>query len=167
MPKASCILLLLLLALIGCGHDDGHDHQGHEHQGHEHHTAGETGMSSCEASAGECFQIGWEGTSNVARLTVVGATPEEPTRGLNSWQMMLSDLEGNALSGCELALTPFMPEHDHGVATTPEVTEGEAGQYQIDQIELIMPGLWDMRFEISCEGWDMSEKITYSIWLPA
>ena len=163
MLKPTFTLILLHLAITGCGHDHEDGHHDHNH----HQTGGETEVNSCEASTGECFQIGWEGESSLAKLTVVGANPEEPTRGLNSWQIMLSDLEGNALTGCNLSLTPYMPEHDHGVATIPEITEGEGGQYEVDQIELIMPGLWDMRFEISCEGWDMSEKITYSIWLSA
>ena len=153
--------------LAGC--DDGHedrDHSAHNDQDERGGSAA-TEIGSCGNSSGECFELGWEGESSAAKLTVLSASPEEPVRGLNNWRVMLSDLEDNALTGCEITLTPYMPDHGHGVATTPTVTEGEAGQYQIDQIELIMPGLWEMRFEISCGGWDTNEQITYAIWLTA
>lgn len=168
-------MLLALPLSLGCGHDhEDHDHNSsdeHEHQHageHNHQHAGEhSDTGSCAESSGECFQIGWEGTSELAKLTIVAATPEMPIRGINSWTIALSDLEGAPLTGCEVWLTPYMPEHGHGVATVPDVTEGDDGQYQVDQIELIMPGLWEMRFKITCEGWEDSERITYGIWLEA
>ena len=167
MFRVSSLLCVLMLLLAGC--DDGHDdHQSSAHNNQDGRSGDENPqIGPCGNSSGECFEIGWEGESSTAKLTVLSANPEEPVRGLNSWRVMLNDLEGNALTGCEISLTPYMPDHGHGVATTPVITEGEAGQYQIDQIELIMPGLWEMRFEISCEGWDTSEQITYAIWLTA
>ena len=168
MLRYTSLALCLVLYLEGCGHD--HDTNG-DHDAHserEHQRAGdyaETG--SCEGSSGACFMLGWEGESTSAKLTVVDADPEDPARGMNSWLISLSDSAGAPLTECDVSLTPYMPEHAHGVATAPVISEGEPGQYQVEQIEFIMPGLWEMRVELVCEGWEASEKITYGIWLEA
>ena len=151
---ARSMLMIALMALWSC---DAEEPMSPE-QGRE---------EECGREDVSCFELGWSGTSASAKLQVVDASPAEPIRGLNVWQISLTDLENRALSGCEITLAPYMPEHGHGVSTSPEISEPEGGSYLIEDISFTMPGLWELRFEVACADWTSPEMITYSMWLEA
>ena len=83
--------------------------------------------------------------------------PSPPSRGNNTWVVeidaMMDDVvgapvDGLCTDGCPspdeaVTVTPWMPDHQHGspiiVDTTPSET---SGQYELDPINLWMPGVW-------------------------
>ena len=70
---------------------------------------------------------------------------------------------------CTVVLTPFMPDHGHGTADV-EIEEVGNGQFTFKAIDLVMPGLWDMDFQISCPSVEEAEMpttdfIKFALWL--
>jgi protein SCO1/2 len=72
----------------------------------------------------------------------------ELTVGVNSFNLSVRDSAGRELSGAELAVTPWMPEHGHGVWEKPAVTDRGGGNYRVDNVVLIMAGRWDLKINI-------------------
>ncbi len=61
------------------------------------------------------------------RLIVVDSTTEKPVDGLD-WTVV-----------------PFMPSMGHGTSVAPEVHPLFNGVYQVDHVNLFMPGSWEIR----------------------
>ncbi len=77
------------------------------------------------------------------------AVPDPPDKGDNAWSIVLRDVASSAPVNAVLDVIPFMPDHGHGTSIIPVITEGvEPGHYQIDLINLWMPGFWEVRFDI-------------------
>jgi hypothetical protein len=84
-------------------------------------------------------------SSSGALHAVVVTTPDPPQRGVNQAVVTLSG-EG-VHEGQAVKLTPWMPSHGHGTAVSPDVSALGAGQYQVTNLYLPMPGLWQLRIE--------------------
>ena len=119
--------------------------------------------SDCGAPQGRaCFDSSWSVSVDGVNVSLVQATPATPERGENIWVVQL-DEQARMIEGCTLSVTPYMPEHMHGVPTPPVVSELGEGKYQVAQINLIMPGQWDLTFSFTCEARELN--VTYSFWL--
>jgi hypothetical protein len=159
------IALLSFGAVFGCDEHGDHDHSAHENDDHSDHMMGGTSAQSCEDLDGGCFSIGWSQMGERFTLTVEEAAPEEPQRGLNNWTMALTDSEGMPATECALLLIPFMPDHNHGSVEVEGVERG-GGRYFIEGLDLIMPGMWELRFEVTCgDEIDALDSIMFMLWL--
>jgi hypothetical protein len=80
----------------------------------------------------------------------VRTSPEQPpSRGQSSIELTVLDDEGHAIDGLDVGADPWMPAMGHGAATLPErVVEG-GGKYRFDEVELFMPGTWELRVTIA------------------
>lgn len=117
----------------------------------------------CSAPAEQsCFDSSWRLISDSLTLEHRYSAPENPERGENTWVVYLEE-QGKALEGCALSVTPYMPQHMHGVPRPPEITELGEGEYQVAQLNLIMPGLWDLTFTFRCD--EREVPFVYSFWL--
>ena len=80
----------------------------------------------------------------------------EPERGvvrqgeLQSWVLTLTTAAGAPVEGAAIAVSGGMPQHDHGLPTSPQATDylGD-GRYRIDGIKFTMTGWWQLHFGIS------------------
>ncbi|MFT4888691.1 MAG: hypothetical protein ACJAY7_001849 [Pseudohongiellaceae bacterium] len=62
---------------------------------------------------------------------------------IHSWQLRLTDGQGNSISNAQIELIGGMPEHDHGMPTQPQITaETETGSYLLEGMRFHMPGKW-------------------------
>ena len=80
---------------------------------------------------------------------VATPTPNPPTTGQNTLALTLAAGAAPAAS-CALTVVPWMPAHGHGSAGTPTVVEAAAGQYEIEGVNYIMPGSWEIRIDAVC-----------------
>ncbi len=82
-------------------------------------------------------------------LRLIAAEPEEQIVGDNAWTFEIED-DGSPVEGLEevMAVTPFMPDHGHGTAVAVEISEVEAGEYELSPVNLRMPGYWLITIEI-------------------
>ncbi|RVD61751.1 auxin-binding protein [Mesorhizobium sp. M2D.F.Ca.ET.185.01.1.1] len=92
----------------------------------------------------------------------------EPERGvirqgeLQSWLLTLKTAAGAPVEGAAITVSGGMPQHDHGLPTSPQATDylGD-GRYRIDGIKFTMSGWWQLRFGISAAAG--SDSVVFNI----
>ncbi len=73
-----------------------------------------------------------------------------PMRGENTLVLTIADAEtGAPASGLTVTMVPFMPAMGHGASITPTVTESPGGKYVATDVDLFMPGTWELRTTIA------------------
>ena len=138
MRLAPVILGCVALATVGCDTGDGED------AGDEAADDGTMMLRCASEDRAEDFHLGLEKDGTAHRVTFTDAEPAEPIRGLNTWTIALSDLEGAPMEGMELSIVPWMPDHGHGSPQPVEVTDIGEGQYTLDPVNLFMAGYWEV-----------------------
>jgi hypothetical protein len=92
----------------------------------------------------------WDGP-NGSTVTIVMTNPTPPARFTNWWAVTVNTPDGAPMiDPARLAVTAFMPEHNHSSPTIPEVTYEPDGLV-VGPLDLWMPGQWDIRFDLDRE----------------
>ena len=73
------------------------------------------------------------------------ASPTTPARGVDAFELEVKDASGTAVDGLELAVVPWMSSHGHGASVVPEIKPIGGGVYVATDVELFMPGAWELR----------------------
>lgn len=81
----------------------------------------------------------------------VRLAPQPPVRGVNVVELTITDPAGKPLPSLTVGITPWMTAHGHGASTTPEVKATGAGHYVATDVNLFMPGRWDLRITLAGE----------------
>jgi protein SCO1 len=68
--------------------------------------------------------------------------------GPNSLDIVLRDQAGRAVEGAQLVVTPWMPTMGHGVWEKPVVQERGGGRYHVENVIIIMGGLWELKLAV-------------------
>jgi protein SCO1 len=68
--------------------------------------------------------------------------------GPNSLDLTVRDKAGQAVEGAAVTVTPWMPSMGHGVWDRPVVTERGGGRYHVENVKIIMSGLWELRIKV-------------------
>jgi YtkA-like len=72
--------------------------------------------------------------------------PETVTRGNYVLQYVItSTATGSAVDDLDLDIVPWMPAMGHGTSQVPTITGLGGGTYELDDVDLYMPGLWQLR----------------------
>lgn len=88
--------------------------------------------------------------SGALTVRVFSAPSQPPQRGLNSFQFEVTTTAGAMpVSGLQLEVVPFMPQMNHGTPTTPTVDAGAPGLYEVDDVDLFMPGEFELRTSVT------------------
>lgn len=76
-------------------------------------------------------------------------SPQPPPRGTIDAQLVITNVaDGTPRDGLHLAIRPWMPAYNHG-AIPPTVTAQGEGKYLVTNLDLFMPGRWELRTTIS------------------
>jgi hypothetical protein len=69
---------------------------------------------------------------------------------LQSWLLTLKTKAGAPVEGAAIAISGGMPQHNHGLPTSPQATDylGD-GRYRIEGVKFTMSGWWQLHFAIS------------------
>ena len=118
--------------------------------------------SACSGSADSTESVAFGGaplvtaTGSAGNLTVeVRTSPSPPARGAISVQYVVRDARtAMALDGLAVTVKPFMPAMGHGASVLPTVEAQGAGVYVVHQVELFMPGYWELRTALRGAGSD-------------
>ncbi|HEY1547480.1 MAG TPA: FixH family protein [Kofleriaceae bacterium] len=54
-------------------------------------------------------------------------------------------VDGAPVDGLDLDLVPWMPAMGHGTSIVPSITGLGSGVYALDDVDLFMAGLWELR----------------------
>lgn len=111
----------------------------------------ETAEAPCDGR-GDTYTAGIEktGAGGLVRVSILDAQPAPPAKGTNVLRIRLADAAGSPIAPPTIGLTPRMPDHGHGSAVTPKFTPtGTTGEYDVTDLYLAMPGLWELVFDIA------------------
>ncbi len=91
----------------------------------------------------------WTSKRGLFVLQVDSAIDPIVINTMHSWELVLTDADGTAVEGATFDVSGGMPEHDHGLATAPRVTEelGD-GRYRLDGLRFHMAGEWELVVEV-------------------
>ena len=100
-----------------------------------------------------------------AGLYVAEIAPEaEPvTVGpMHSWTVTVQRADGTPLEQVRISVDGGMPQHGHGLPSSPAVTEvlGE-GRYLIEGMKFNMPGWWEI--DLAIEGPAGADTVTFNL----
>jgi len=104
---------------------------------------------------------------SVALVNALASQPgisASPRVGDNDWRLTVKDAGGNPLTNATLALSAFMPDHGHGFAKVPVVTELGGGDYDANPVNFNMPGYWEVTVDVR-KG-PLDEKVVFKLCIP-
>ena len=119
------------------------------------------------------FSAGMEvmGEMGLAKIQLLDASPAPPIRDYNDWQLVVMDASGAPLPDADLSITPWMPDHGHGSPNqaTALIRAAEPGAWDLQDLDLFMPGYWEVHFDVELPNTDegetggelLTERITY------
>ena len=80
---------------------------------------------------------------------------------MHSWLVRVHTPAGTPIHGARIAVDGGMPQHGHGLPTTPRVTRELAdGTYVIDGMKFSMTGWWEIKLAIDAA--DGADKVTFN-----
>ncbi|MBI5639519.1 MAG: FixH family protein [Nitrospirae bacterium] len=71
--------------------------------------------------------------------------------GNNSMKLFIGDRKSKAplKQKLDVEIVPWMPAHEHGTSALPIIKELGKGEYSVEQVNLSMPGLWEIYVRIN------------------
>jgi hypothetical protein len=118
------------------------------------------GVLGCSADPGNSAPGSFPATafaslkSDTGDLTIeVRTAPDQPpVRGLDEVEYRITIASSPAhppAEGLSLGVVPWMTAMGHGASVAPTVTDDGGGRYVISDLELFMPGEWELRTTIA------------------
>jgi hypothetical protein len=93
-------------------------------------------------------------TENGLYVAAIEPEPAEIRQGvMHAWILTVRTQDGKPVDDASVNVGGGMPEHNHGLPTSPEVTRrlGE-GRYRVEGVKFSMNGWWELRFKISSKA---------------
>jgi len=73
-----------------------------------------------------------------------------PVRRLQTWTLHLDTIDGQAVDTATITMDGGMPQHGHGLPTSPRVTRALGnGDHLVEGVKFNMGGWWVVRFAIT------------------
>jgi YtkA-like len=88
-------------------------------------------------------------TSGALTLEIRTAPEQPPITGTDAVEYRITGTDGAPAEGLTLDVVPWMPDMGHGASIAPVVTVAGGGRYVISELELFMPGEWELRTTIA------------------
>ncbi len=68
---------------------------------------------------------------------------------IHTWVIYLETADGQAIHGADITIEGGMPEHDHGLPTSPQISARDNNEYLVEGIRFHMRGYWELEIKIS------------------
>ncbi len=96
-------------------------------------------------------------------VAAVAPAAEPVTVGpMHSWTVTLTDGDGTPVDGARITIGGGMPQHGHGLPTSPAVTqELGRGRYLVEGVKFNMPGWWEL--DLGIEGPAGADFVTFNL----
>jgi hypothetical protein len=104
-----------------------------------------------------------QSTSQKLAIEVRTAPDQPPTRGDASVLLTVREASGASRDGLEISVLPWMPEMGHGASIVPTVTAEGGGKYLLTNVDLFMPGRWELRATVAGA---LSDSAVVSLQIP-
>ncbi len=121
-------------------------------------------MSHGDAERPAASEFGLGPRASAGGLYEATLEPAEPlrTRRMQTVKLLVRTAGRAPVEGASIRVDGGMPEHGHGLPTTPRVTRGlGGGTYQVEGLKFNMGGWWELTFRItSAAGTD---SVTFNL----
>jgi hypothetical protein len=115
--------------------------------------AADLDLSTAHLSDNGVFMAAW--SSNPAA---------PPLSKVHTWTVHVESTDGQPVEGASITVDGGMPQHGHGLPTSPQVTRDLGnGDYLVEGMKFQMPGWWQVRFHISAGA--QTDTITFNLTL--
>ena len=84
-------------------------------------------------------------------IQLLTSDPAPPGVDLNTWTFKVLKQDGTAISGANVKIAPYMPDHGHGPSVVPSIAAA-GDTYTATNVDLFMPGVWQITFSIDAAG---------------
>jgi hypothetical protein len=151
MKRFASSLVCLTVALAACGNGNGHSHP-------------DADDFDCAATDADTYVVGLEKTGALGQIVVrlLESTPAPPSKDDNDWLVEIVSPTDAPLDDLEVSAVPFMPDHGHGTPKRTKISPaGEPGRYLIEEVNLWMPGIWEVTIEAK-DGADLDDFVVYT-----
>jgi len=109
--------------------------------------------STTHLSDNGLFRVSWTSDS---------ATP--PLNQIHTWTIHVETADGQPVDNAEITVDGGMPQHGHGLPTSPQVTQNLGnGDYLVEGMKFQMLGWWEVRFNITVGA--QNDTITFNLTL--
>ncbi|MBT8494951.1 MAG: FixH family protein [Deltaproteobacteria bacterium] len=146
--------LFLATALLACscgGDDGGAD-------------AGLAPQNCATDDRAPTFELGLRETGAAGYVvTLEEASPFPAARDDNDWIVSVVDADGLPAQGLTVATDPQMPDHGHGTPIRATISETAPGTYEIERINLWMPGYWEIGVELQDGEGTTVDTLTFRV----
>ena len=144
------LALVIGLSGVSCGTDADSNHDEDQHDDMELEADDCGGAENLDMAMLGLKKDGAEGHFSVA---LEAADPLPTEKGENTWTLEITDGEGATVDDATVVVTPFMPDHGHGVSPPDYAgaSGGSGGLYEVPTFNLIMPGVWELTVAVSRE----------------
>ncbi|HMQ57982.1 MAG TPA: FixH family protein [Rhizobiaceae bacterium] len=102
-------------------------------------------------------------TANGAFSVSVAPEAGEATQGpLHNWVVTVKTPQGAAVDGATIAIDGGMPQHGHGLPTSPQMTKALGdGRYLVEGVRFNMGGWWEFKLVIDAGG--VRDAVTFNL----
>ena len=90
-----------------------------------------------------------QSTSGAVHVDVRTAPSQPPPRGTSTVELTITDAQGKPVDGITFEVVPFMASHGHGTSIKPATAPKGQGKYVVTNVNLFMPGQWELRLTMS------------------
>jgi len=91
-------------------------------------------------------------------------TDNVPLNQIHTWTLTVTTPDGAPVENAEISVDGGMPQHGHGLPTSPQVTAYLGnGEYRVEGLRFQMTGWWEVKFNISAGG--QTDSITFNLTL--
>ena len=94
-------------------------------------------------------------TSKKLRISYQSALQPITINRMHHWIIEVKTLDGLTVEEANIQVTGGMPAHNHGLPTSPQVTEhlGD-GRYRVEGMRFHMNGQWEIKISVQQDGLD-------------
>jgi hypothetical protein len=83
------------------------------------------------------------------RIAVRTAPSQPPPRGTCAVELHVTNASGAPTDDVSIDVVPLIPSHGHGTSVKPDVVAKGGGDFVVRNVNLYMPGDWELRFTFS------------------
>lgn len=96
------------------------------------------------------------------RVSYTSDTTPPSLNQIHTWTIHVETADGQPVKNAEISVDGGMPQHGHGLPTSPQVTQNlGGGDYLVEGMKFQMLGWWEVKFLITANG--QSDTVTFNI----